>query len=109
MRTNLLLAAVLPGLFVCAVSAAPGETSLAGPTFKNLRYDEDFSYLAGEPGSYEKDRWDSIKWIELSDDWVLSIGGQARLRMEAETNKAFGAVNPVQDTFWLQRYFVRTA
>ena len=106
MRTNLLLAAVLPGLVVCAMSVAFGETALPGPTFKNLRYDEDFSYLAGPPESYQKDRWDPIKWIELSDDWVLSMGGQARLRMEAETNKAFGAVNPVQDTFLLQRYFV---
>jgi len=98
---------VLPGLVVCAIlSTALGESPLAGPTFKNLRYDEDFSYLAGPPESYEKDRWDPIKWINISDDWVLSVGGQARLRMESETNKAFGGVNPVQDTFLLQRYFV---
>ena len=40
MRTNLLLATVLLGLFVCAMSVAFGETSLGAPTLKNLRYDE---------------------------------------------------------------------
>ncbi|MCH9001273.1 MAG: hypothetical protein IIC02_01760 [Planctomycetes bacterium] len=30
------------------------EKQLPGPKYLNLRYDEDFSYLDGEPGSYRK-------------------------------------------------------
>jgi hypothetical protein len=84
------------------------QPSLPGPRYLNLRYDEDFSYLAGPEDSYNKDAWDPIKWIELSDDWHLSVGGQARLRVESETNKNFGGTEPTQDAFLLQRYFVHT-
>ncbi|NIP27112.1 MAG: alginate export family protein [Phycisphaerae bacterium] len=84
------------------VWAADG--SLPGPKYQNLRYDEDFSYLdKNEP--YEKDAWDSIKWIELDDNWRLTLGGQARFRIESETDKDFGGTSPSQDTFFLQRYF----
>ncbi len=76
----------------------------AGPRLLDLRYDEDFSYLDGEPGSYQKDLFDPIKNIHLGDDWRLTLGGEFRFRMEAETNKAFGATEPPQDTFTLYRY-----
>ncbi|KKK85964.1 hypothetical protein LCGC14_2767990, partial [marine sediment metagenome] len=106
-RTVLLVAltvlAVVLGL-VSGVSAA--ESGKAGPKYLNLRYDEDFSYLGGPEGSYVKDPWDSIKWIEIADDWRLTLGGQARFRFESETNKSFGATEPSQDAFLLQRYFI---
>jgi hypothetical protein len=89
-----------------STNAVWGEDSLPGPKYQNLRYDEDFSYLSGTEGSYQKDLWDPLKWIELSDDWTLSIGGQARVRFESETNKNFGGTDPVHDAFALQRYFV---
>ena len=87
-------------------TTAAEEKPPAGPKLLNLRYDEDFSYLDGEPGSYEEDFFDPIKNIRLGDDWRLSIGGEFRFRLEAETNKAFGATEPAQDTFWLHRYMV---
>jgi hypothetical protein len=96
----LLLAVALAG------SAHGQEEALAGPKCQNLRYDEDFSYLDGEPGTYKEDIWDPLKWLRLADDWHLTLGGQARLRLEAEQNKAFGGASPSQDTFLLQRYFV---
>ncbi len=68
-----------------------------------LRSDDDFSYLDGEPGSYQPDFFDPIKNIHLGDDWKLSLGGEIRERMEAETNRNFGASDPTQDTFLLQR------
>ncbi|MHC4538957.1 MAG: alginate export family protein [Planctomycetota bacterium] len=77
-----------------------------GPNYHNLRYEEDFSYLGGEPGTYQKDAWDPLKWIGLGDDWHLTLGGQARLRFESEQNKAFGSIEPSQDAFLLQRYFL---
>ncbi|MEK7732091.1 MAG: alginate export family protein, partial [Planctomycetota bacterium] len=60
----------------------------------------------GEPESYQKDFFDPIKNIHLGDDWRLTLGGEVRFRMEAETNKAFGATEPAQDTFTLYRYLV---
>jgi hypothetical protein len=82
------------------------EAPLPGPKYLNLRYDEDFSYLDGEPGSYQEDFFDPIKNIRLGDDWRLSLGGEFRYRMEAETNKAFGATEPAQDTFHVFRYML---
>ena len=92
---------------VDAFDARAAEPAKAGPKYLNLRYDEDFSYLGGPDGSYVKDSWDSIKWIPLSDDWHLTLGGQARLRFESETDKSFGSgTGPSQDAFLLQRYFI---
>ena len=89
-----------------SVGYCADEEVLPGPTYSNLRYDEDFSYLAGEPGSYVEDRWDRIKWMEVSDGWFLTLCGQARFRVEKERNKRFGSVSPREDTFGLQRYFL---
>lgn len=83
-------------------AAAP----VAGPKFLNLRFDEDFRYLDGEPGSYREDFFDPIKNIPLGDDWRLSVGGEFRFRMESETNKAFGGTEPANDTFTLYRYML---
>ncbi len=82
-----------------------GQTH-AGPEYYNLRYKEDFSYLSGEPGTYKEDMWDPVKWIDLGDNWFLTLGGQTRLRFESEQNKAFGNVEPAQDAFLLHRSFV---
>ncbi len=82
------------------------EKPLAGPKLLNLRYDEDFSYLDGEPSTYRADFFDRFKNIHIGDDWRLSLGGEFRFRLEAETNKAFGATEPAQDTFGLFRYMV---
>jgi Alginate export len=78
----------------------------AGPKFLDLRYNEDFSYLDGAEGTYQEDYFDSIKNIHLDDDWTLSIGGEFRYRMEAETNLAYGARRRSQDTFSLFRYML---
>ncbi len=78
----------------------------AGPKYLDLRYDEDFSYLEGPPDSFVPDFFDPIKNVEFGDDWRLTLGGEMRFRMEAETNKAFGAVEPSQDTFTLYRYLM---
>ncbi len=85
------------------VEVAEGQP-LPGPKYLNLRYDEDFSYLDGPEGSYRKDFFDPIKWIHLTDDLTLTVGGSFRTRLEAETNKRFGSASPSQDTFLLHRY-----
>ncbi|MBW8014952.1 MAG: hypothetical protein FVQ82_02115 [Planctomycetes bacterium] len=105
METVLLCVLILVCFSGIALSADPPKP---GPSFKNLRYDEDFSYLGGAEGSYIKDRWDRVKWITLNDNLHLTLGGQARLRFESETNKSFGGVKPSHDSFLLQRYFLHT-
>jgi hypothetical protein len=105
-KSNILLAALTTITVLGTARLQASETPAKGPKYLNLRYDEDFSYLAGPSKSYIKDLWDPIKWIELSDDWTLTLGGQARLRFESETDKGFGGTNPSQDSFLLQRYFI---
>lgn len=74
------------------------------PKYLNLRYDEDFSYLDGEPDTYKSDFFDPIKNIHITDDWRLTLGGEFRFQMESETNKAFGAAEPANNTFQLYRF-----
>lgn len=78
----------------------------AAPKYLNLRYDEDFSYLDGEPDSYMPDYFDPIKHIHLGRDWRLSLGGEFRFQMESETNRAFGATEPANDTFQTYRFLM---
>jgi len=77
-----------------------------GPRFLNLRYDEDFSYLDGEPDTFRGDVFDPIKNIHLTSDWRLSLGGEFRFQMESETNKSFGSTEPANDTFQLYRFLM---
>jgi hypothetical protein len=65
--------AVVPGLVITVNATEPTK---AGPEYHNLWYNEDFSYL-GDPGKPSvEDLWGPIKWIRLSDEWFLTIGGQ---------------------------------
>ena len=82
-----------------ATPAAPPR----GPQYMALRFNDDFSYLDGPTGSFAPDWFDPIKNIHLNDDWRLLLGGELRERMESETNRTFGARDPGQDTFLLQR------
>jgi len=78
------------------------------PKYLDLRYDEDYSYLDGPEGSYQKDFFDPIKRIHITDDLTLSIGGEIKGRLEAETNTTFGSREPAQDTIFLHRYLLHT-
>lgn len=108
MKVRAVLGLVVLSVFVaCPASSVSGQAkTIDGPKFNNLRYEEDFSYLGGEPGTYKEDLWDPLKWIDLGDEWYLTLGGQIRLRFESEQNKAFGSVEPTQDAFLLDRTFV---
>lgn len=84
---------------------APGAVEpLAGPKYAPLRWNDDFPYLDGPEGSYRPDFFDPIKRIHLSDKLILSLGGEARGRMEAVTHRLFGAEEPAQDTLFQHRY-----
>lgn len=93
-----------------AVPAAPPEAAppplKARPKYLGLRYDEDYSYLDGPEDAYEPGLLDPIKNIHLGDNWRLTFGGSLRFRVEAETDKAFGAEPRGQDTFQLYQYLL---
>ena len=42
---------------VLAGSVRGQADALPGPKYQNLRYDENFSYLGGEAGTYKDDMW----------------------------------------------------
>lgn len=86
--------------------ASVSNKPLPGPKYLNLRFDEDFSYLDGESGTYREDMFDSLKNIHLGPDWRLSLGGEFRIQVFSETNKGFGATEPANDTFAVYRYFL---
>jgi hypothetical protein len=95
-----------PRAETASAPAAKLSAPKPGPRYFDLRYDEDFSYLDGPPDSYQKDFFDPIKNIHLGRDWRLTLGGEIRNRMEAETNRAYGAVEPAQDTFDIYRFLL---
>jgi hypothetical protein len=103
---------ILTVLFVVAITTASQLQAQHAPpkepTYHTLRYEEDFSYLDGPEDSYLQDIWNPIKWIAIGDDWHLTLGGQARLRFESETDKDFGVSSPSHDAFLLQRYLIHT-
>lgn len=81
------------------------QTVKKKPTYHYLRYNDDFSYLAGPKDSYEPDVFDPIKNILLGDDVRLSLGGEIRGRFESVTHKNYGVARPTQDAYFLHRYY----
>lgn len=80
--------------------AAPSPA--AEPKFSNVRYDEDYSYLAGRPAS---GLWESLKFIPLTRQKgaSLSLGGELRERYEYFSNAGWGAGASDPDGHWLHR------
>jgi hypothetical protein len=86
----------------------PGSAAIAGsdvPTYKLLRYDEDYSDLKNP--SLRTDFWDSIKYIPFGDreGWYASFGGQFRERLQFYNNFDFGTT-PGANAYLDQRYYV---
>lgn len=89
---------------VPALAASPeGESSV----YHNLRYLDDFSYLADPARS--NDFWDGIKYIRLGDDPYgqgvpyLTLGGELRERDETYNYPNFGIKAPVRNNYVLHR------
>ncbi len=100
--------AVWGALAVTSVSAddAREPQFLTRPAYRhNQRYLEDWSGLAGIDASRSGDFFDPIKYIPLSDDgsvWV-SLGGEARFRLESWDNWRLRPANDNTFTFWRVR------
>ena len=62
-----------------AQSDEEAEPKVPDRSYKLLREDEDWSFL--RDARLRRDPWDTIKYIRLrkdSDDWYMTIGGEAR-------------------------------
>ena len=73
------------------------------PAFHNLRYQEDWSVLRGVDDSSPAKK--PLKFIPLNKEETvfLSIGGQARSRLETWSNFGFGGPGSGEDTFGFLR------
>jgi hypothetical protein len=107
---SLLLYGALPALAQGQI--APGEVKRPALQIGSaLRFNEDWSTLEGVDTSRTDDFWDRVKFIPFTADqsvW-LSIGGQARARLEYFDNFQFGASAPKRsDTYLLSRFRLNT-
>jgi Alginate export len=87
--------------------AAIGNARQAGPPdpppYKQLRYDEDYTYL--QDPTRRRDFFDPIKYVPFggTQGRYLSVGGEARPFFEWFRNEEWGAI-PGDDGYLLQRY-----
>src|SRR5258705_2195872 len=107
---SLLLYGALPA--VAQGQIAPGEVKRPALQIGSaLRYNEDWSTLEGVDTSRTNNFWDRVKFTPFTADqsvW-LSIGGQARARLEYFDNFQFGASAPKRsDTYLLSRFRLNT-
>ncbi len=99
-------ALLAPATSVRAEQSAADAAQVSRPKYQVLRYNEDWSGLAGQDLSQTGDRWDPIKYVALSDDGSIwaSFGGHVRLRMESWENFLSASTN--DDTFLHSRVMV---
>ena len=84
-----------------------GETPSTPPSYKPLRFDEDYSNLTNSAN--RTDLFDPIKYIPLRTDdplWYLSFGGELRERFEGNYDPNFGIPDLGSDSYLLQRVTV---
>jgi hypothetical protein len=79
------------------------DAPATAPSYKPLRFEEDYSKLANEASP--RDVFDDLRYIPFvkdSPDWYLSLGGELRERFEAIDHDNFG-IQSGSDSFLLQR------
>ncbi len=101
-------------LAVLLVAVAPARSQSESATrpnvpdrsFKLLREDEDWSFLA-DPAK-RQDFWDPLKYVRFrggSDDWFMTIGGEARQVWEQIGNDNWGQ-QPFMNSYLNERYML---
>src|SRR5712691_6716399 len=94
---------VLPLAMLAENMTTTGETPLPPPSYKILRFDEDYSCLTNPAN--RSDWFDPVKYIPLRENepyWYLSFGGELRERFEGIHDDNFG-IGSGPDSYWLQR------
>ncbi len=111
LRYRLALTACLVTLLLAA-AAHTDDAPPARPRFLDLRYDENWSVLAGQKNAPGGDFFDPLKFIPLTESgsaWV-SFGAQLRERLEIWDNFGFGGPpgESHDDSFLLSRFLFHT-
>jgi hypothetical protein len=98
---------ILP--FAALAADPPPESQFVPPSYKVLRFDEDYSCLSNPTN--RTDWFDPIKYIPLrahAPDWYLTLGGELRERFEGTYDPGFGIGGKEADSYWLQRVTLLT-
>ena len=110
--SSIRISAILVTVFLLAWQPAHAQSDEAtGPeppsrSYMLLREDEDWSFLRDR--SLRQDFWDPIKYIPLrrdTDDWYLTIGGEAREVWEQIGNDNWGQ-QPFMNGYFNERYML---
>ena len=92
------------GAVVLTILAAAGAARAEdAPAFKLVRADEDYAYLRTVQ---ERTGFDRLRYIPLGEEAYLSLGGEARWRVDASSAPRFGLGRETADTFALGRLLV---
>jgi hypothetical protein len=95
---------VLPATLLADDMTTNGESSSPPPSYKMLRFEEDFSSLSN--AANRTDWFDPVKYIPLRTNdasWYLTLGGEVRERFEGNFNPNFGIGGVGADSYLLQR------
>ena len=95
---------LLPAIILADDMNTTGETPSAPPSYKMLRFDENYSCLSNPAN--RSDWFDTLKYIPLRTNdtsWYLSVGGELRERFEGNYNPNFGIGGAGSDSFLLER------
>src|SRR5262245_31559530 len=116
MRTGVQASGILVAALATTLTSAGSDSVLAQtggspptpPAYKQLRYDEDYSYLHDR--AKHSDSFDAVKLIPFGseDDHYLSLGGEIRQRYEYFHNPLWGQEQKDPNGYWLQRYMLHT-
>lgn len=85
---------------ITSLLAAAAVQAAEPPAFKPVRSDEDYGYLRTVQ---DRANLDPLRYIPLGGDAFLSLGGEARLRVDAIDAPHFGIGGEQADTFALTR------
>ena len=88
---------MLAAVVLLASAANPAEPS----AFKLVRSDEDYRYLQDVT---DRTGLDPLRYIPLGEDAYLTLGGEARLRIDAIDAPRFGLDGEKADAFALSRF-----
>lgn len=84
---------------VAAAAVGGGSHAADAPPFKLIRSDESYAYLADKPDA----GLDALRYIPLGPDAHLSLGGEARLRVDSIDAPRFGVGGAQADLYGLGR------
>jgi hypothetical protein len=96
-------AAVLAAALLAGPLATEAAQAAEPPAFKLIRSDEDYGYLKSAP---DLTGLDPLRSIPLGQDAYLSLGGEARVRLDTVDAPRFGVGGAEADTFELFRGLV---